>query len=34
MYVLPEIVTLLRVGFVPRGQPIERAPELADGGRV
>ena len=34
VYVLPEVVALLRVGFVARGQPVERAPELADGGRV
>ena len=34
VYVLPEVVALFRVGFVPRGQPVERAPELADGGRV
>ncbi len=34
VYVLPQVVTLFRVGFVSRGQPVERAPELADGGRV
>jgi hypothetical protein len=32
--VLPQIVTLFRVGFVSPGQPVERPAKLADGGRV
>ena len=34
VYVLPQIVTLFRVGFVSGGQPVERAAKLADGGLV
>jgi len=31
---LPEVVALLRVGLVPRGEPVERAAEVAEDGRV
>jgi hypothetical protein len=34
VYVLPEIVTFTRVGFVSGRQPIERAAKFADSGLV